>query len=105
MINCCLAARFACNYDVIACNYIFSNYCLATHNLMSHDMAFRGEQCKEQGLVSIVIVLYLVSLLFALPILHPTNHFLDREVFKIYLFICYLELVYDYFSVFHVDVQ
>ena len=24
---------------------------------------------------------YLVSLLFAPPILHPTNHFLDREVF------------------------
>ena len=25
--------------------------------------------------------LYLVSLLFAPPILHPTNHFLDREVY------------------------
>ena len=28
-------------------------------------------------------VLYLVSLLFAPPILHPTIHFLDREVFDL----------------------
>ena len=30
-------------------------------------------------------VLYLVSMLFAPPFLHPTNHFLDRSYF-IYLF-------------------
>ena len=28
-------------------------------------------------------ILYLVSLLFAPPILHPTNHVLDREVFDL----------------------
>ena len=28
-----------------------------------------------------VTLLHLVSLLFAPPILHPTDHFLDREVF------------------------
>ena len=31
-----------------------------------------------------VTVLYLVSLLFAPPILHPPNYVLDREVFFIY---------------------
>ena len=38
-----------------------------------------------------VMVLYLVSLLFAPPILHPTDHFLNREII---LFTCFP----DYYS-------
>ena len=40
--------------------------------------------------------MYLVSLLFAPPILHPTNHFLDREVCD-YLHYYYYYYYYYYF--------
>ena len=37
-------------------------------------------------------ILYLVSLLFAPPILHTTNHFLDTEVFDLLVPIIFLSL-------------
>ena len=45
----------------------------------------RTVYCRIQS-NSTVTVLYLVSLLFAPPILHPTNHFFDREVFYLLVF-------------------
>ena len=39
--------------------------------------------CRILPNLTLTYILYLVSLLFAPPILHPTNHFLDREVFDI----------------------
>ena len=44
---------------------------------------FRAVSCRMHATKPHFNTLYLVSLLFAPPILHPTNHFLDREVFDL----------------------
>ena len=50
--------------------------------------------CTEDPTKPHFNILYLVALLFAPPILHPTNHFLDREVFDLLV-----KYDYDYFCV------
>ena len=44
---------------------------------------FRTVSCRMDPTKPHFNTLYLVSLLFAPPILHPTNHCLDREVFDL----------------------